>query len=365
MAASASCFSSLHFSTASFTWSSSSAFSSRRRGTFSSCYNPTRRLALVHLGAAGVPLFPAFGATLMKSDGDVAEAAALGGPALISEEEEDLGEWVRNDKRRMLHAVYNVGDLDKTIKFYTECLGMKLLRRRDIPEDGYGNAFLGYGPEDSNFTVELTYNYGVNKYDIGNGFGYFGVSVGDVAKTVDLVKAKGGRVTREPEPSNEGDGVNRVIAFVEDPTGYQFKLLEGLPTREPLCRVMLRVGDLGRSIRFYKKAYGMELFLRKDDPDLKYSTALMCYGPEGKNPAVELTYNYGVTEYDKGNAYTQIAIGTNDVYKTAKAVSQYGGKIVREPGPLPILSTKITACLDPDGWKSAFVDNADFQKELE
>ncbi|XP_020970083.1 probable lactoylglutathione lyase, chloroplastic [Arachis ipaensis] len=89
---------------------------------------------------------------------------------------------VKNDNRRFLHVVYRVGDLDKTIKFYTKCLGMKLLRKRDIPEERYTNSFLGYGPEDSNFTVELTYNYGVDKYDIGNGFGHLGVVVEDVGE---------------------------------------------------------------------------------------------------------------------------------------------------------------------------------------
>ncbi|KAM0001368.1 putative lactoylglutathione lyase [Helianthus debilis subsp. tardiflorus] len=98
---------------------------------------------------------------------------------------------------------------------------------------------------------------------------------------------------------------------------------------------------------------------------LQYTIAMMGYGPEDKNAVLELTYNYGVTEYDKGNAYAQIAIGTDDVYKTAEAIKVFGGKITREPGPLPEISTKITACLDPDGWKTVFVDNVDFLKELE
>ncbi|KAL7187626.1 hypothetical protein ACSBR1_037649 [Camellia fascicularis] len=276
--------------------------------------------------------------------------------------EENAFKWVKNDKRRMLHVVYRVGDLDKTIKFYTECLGMKLLRKRDIPEERYSNAFLGYGPEDSHFTVELTYNYGVDKYDIGTGFGHFGIAVKDVAKTVDLVKAKGGKVTRDPGPVKGG---NTVIAFVKDPDGYTFELLERGPTPEPLCQVMLRVGDLDRAINFYKKAYGMELLRKRDNPEYKYTIAMMGYGPEDKNAVVELTYNYGVKEYDKGNGYAQIAIGTNDVYKTAEAIQLCGGKIILEPGPLPGINTKITACLDPDGWKSVFVDNVDFLEELE
>nr|TKW24929.1 hypothetical protein SEVIR_3G082800v2 [Setaria viridis] len=271
-------------------------------------------------------------------------------------------EWVKKDRRRLLHVVYRVGDLDKTIKFYTECLGMKLLRKRDIPEERYTNAFLGYGPEDSHFVVELTYNYGVESYDIGTGFGHFGIAVEDVAKTVDLIKAKGGTVTREPGPVKGGKSV---IAFIEDPDGYKFELIERGPTPEPLCQVMLRVGDLDRAINFYEKAFGMELLRKRDNPEYKYTIAMMGYGPEDKNAVLELTYNYGVKEYDKGNAYAQIAISTDDVYKTAEVIRLNGGQITREPGPLPGINTKITACTDPDGWKTVFVDNIDFLKELE
>lgn len=277
--------------------------------------------------------------------------------------EENILEFSKKDNRRMLHVVYRVGDLDKTIKFYTECLGMKLLRRRDIPEEKYTNAFLGYGPEDTNFVVELTYNYGVDKYDIGTGFGHFGIAVEDVQKVVDLVKAKGGKVTREPGPVKGGKSI---IAFVEDPDGYKFELIQRSATPEPLCQVMLRVGDLDRAVQFYEKAFGMKEFRRRDNPDQKYTLAMVGYGDdEMKTTVLELTYNYGVTEYTKGTGYAQIAVGTDDVYKTAEAVRTFGGKITREPGPLPGINTKITACLDPDGWKSVFVDNADFAKELE
>ncbi|EEC78802.1 hypothetical protein OsI_19060 [Oryza sativa Indica Group] len=276
--------------------------------------------------------------------------------------QDEAVEWVKKDRRRMLHVVYRVGDLDKTIKFYTECLGMKLLRKRDIPEERYTNAFLGYGPEDSHFVVELTYNYGVESYDIGTAFGHFGIAVEDVAKTVDLIKAKGGTVTREPGPVKGGKSV---IAFIEDPDGYKFELIERGPTPEPLCQVMLRVGDLDHAINFYEKAFGMELLRKRDNPQYKYTIAMMGYGPEDKNAVLELTYNYGVKEYDKGNAYAQIAISTDDVYKTAEVIRQNGGQITREPGPLPGINTKITACTDPDGWKTVFVDNVDFLKELE
>ncbi|VAH15584.1 unnamed protein product [Triticum turgidum subsp. durum] len=317
---------------------------------------------------------PARLSTRGVSAGAEAGVPAARAAAVISPEE--AVEWVKKDRRRLLHVVYRVGDLDKTIKFYTECLGMKLLRRRDIPEERYTNAFLGYGPEDSHFVAELTYNYGVESYDIGSGFGHFGIAVEDlsstnrvssissssiaffymnelrilqVEKTVELIKAKGGTVTREPGPVKGGKSV---IAFIEDPDGYKFELIERGPTPEPLCQVMLRVGDLDRAISFYEKAFGMELLRRKDNPQYKYTIAMMGYGPEDKHAVLELTYNYGVKEYDKGNAYAQIAIGTDDVYKTAEVVRQNGGQITREPGPLPGISTKITACTDPDGWKS-------------
>ncbi|KAL9330145.1 hypothetical protein ACSQ67_005148 [Phaseolus vulgaris] len=291
----------------------------------------------------------------VMASGDVSQSVAAASP-------ENVLEWVKQDNRRMLHVVYRVGDLDRTIKFYTECLGMKLLRKRDIPEERYTNAFLGYGPEDSHFVIELTYNYGVDKYDIGTAFGHFGIAVDDVVKAVELIRAKGGKITREPGPVKGG---RSVIAFVEDPDGYKFELIERGPTPEPLCQVMLRVGDLNRSIEFYEKAFGMELLRTRDNPEYKYTIAMLGYGPEDKSTVLELTYNYGVTEYDKGNAYAQIAVGTDDVYKTAEAIKLSGGKITREPGPLPGINTKITACLDPDGWKSVFVDNVDFLKELE
>lgn len=279
---------------------------------------------------------------------------------------EHLLEWVKTDKRRLLHAVYRVGDLDRTIKFYTECFGMKLLRKRDIPEEKYSNAFLGFGPEDSHFVVELTYNYGVDSYDIGTGFGHFAIATEDIYKLVEDIRAKGGKVTREPGPVKGG---KTVIAFVQDPDGYIFELIQRGPTPEPLCQIMLRVGDLDRSIKFYEKALGMKLLRTSDNSAYKYTIAMLGYAEEHQTTVLELTYNYGVTEYTKGTAYAQVAISTDDVYKSAAAVKlaieELGGKITRQPGPIPGINTKITSFLDPDGWKVVLVDNSDFLKELE
>ncbi|XP_042375249.1 lactoylglutathione lyase GLX1-like [Zingiber officinale] len=278
---------------------------------------------------------------------------------------ENLLEWAQKDKRRFLHAVYRVGNLDRTIEFYTECLGMKLLRKRDIPEEKYSNAFLGFGPEDSHFVVELTYNYGVDKYDIGTGFGHFAIASEDVYKLVEDIRSKGGKIKREPGPVKGG---TTVIAFVEDPDGYLFELIQRGPTPEPLCQVMLRVGDLERSIKFYEKACGMKLLRTKDNPDYKYTIAMLGYAEETESIVLELTYNYGVTEYTKGNAYAQVAISTEDVYKSGAVVDlvtkELGGKITRQPGPIPGINTKIVSFLDPDGWKTVLVDHLDFLKEL-
>ncbi|WZY97533.1 hypothetical protein YC2023_069862 [Brassica napus] len=259
-------------------------------------------------------------------------------------------DWPKNDTRRFFHVVYRVGDLDRTIKFYTECFGMKVSRQRDVPKEKYSNAFMGFGSEKSHFAVELTYNYGVSSYDIGDGFGHFTISTQDVYKMVETVRAKGGNVTREPGPV---EGGSSIIAIVKDPDGYPFELIQRGPTPEPFCQVMLRVGDLDRAIKFYEKALGMRLLRRIKKPEYKYTIGMMGFN---ESVVLELTYKYGVTEYKKGNAYAQIAIGTDDVYKSGEVVKivnkELGGKITREPGPLPGIGTKIVSFLDPDGWKT-------------
>ncbi|XP_050104872.1 lactoylglutathione lyase GLX1-like [Malus sylvestris] len=186
-----------------------------------------------------------------------------------------------------------------------------------------------------------------------------------VQKLVEDVRAKGGTVTREPGPVKGGKSI---IAFVKDPDGYMFEIIQRPSTPEPLCQVMLRVGDLERSIKFYEKALGLKLLRTIDRPEYKYTIAILGYKEEDQTTILELTYNYDVTEYTKGNAYAQIAISTDDVYKSAEAVNlvtqELGGKITRQPGSIPGLNTKITSFLDPDGWKTVLVDNEDFLKEL-
>ena len=126
---------------------------------------------------------------------------------------------------RFLHTMIRVGDLDRSVKFYTELLGMKELRRRDVPEGKYTLAFLGYGEgnAEGQAEIELTYNYGVEKYEHGTAFGHLAIGVPDVKAACERVRAGGGKVTREPGPVKFG---TTVIAFVEDPDGYKIELIE-------------------------------------------------------------------------------------------------------------------------------------------
>ena len=127
---------------------------------------------------------------------------------------------------RILHTMLRVGDLQRSIDFYTGVLGMNVLRTTDRPEQKYRLAFVGYGNEDSQAVLELTYNYGVDKYELGNAFGHVAIEVDDAYKACDAIKAKGGRVTREAGPVKGG---TTVIAFAEDPDGYKIELIEHKP----------------------------------------------------------------------------------------------------------------------------------------
>jgi lactoylglutathione lyase len=124
---------------------------------------------------------------------------------------------------RFLHTMLRVGDLDRSIAFYTKAFGMKELRRRDVPDGKYTLAFVGYGDEDSNTAIELTYNYGVEKYEMGGAFGHLAVGVPDVAKACEIAAKAGGTVTRPAGPVKFG---TTIIAFVKDPDGYMIELVE-------------------------------------------------------------------------------------------------------------------------------------------
>jgi len=124
---------------------------------------------------------------------------------------------------RLLHTMIRVGNLEKSIAFYTEVLGMKLLRQHDYPEGKFTLAFVGYCDEASNAVIELTYNYGVDRYEQGNAFGHIALAVPDAAAACDAIRQRGGKVVREAGPMKHG---STIIAFVEDPDGYKIELIQ-------------------------------------------------------------------------------------------------------------------------------------------
>jgi lactoylglutathione lyase len=123
---------------------------------------------------------------------------------------------------RILHTMLRVGDLQRSIRFYTEVLGMTLLRQKDYPDGEFTLAFIGYGDEADNTVIELTYNWGEESYDLGAGFGHIAIEVDDVYAATDEIRNRGGKIIRDAGPMNAG---TTIIAFVEDPDGYQIELI--------------------------------------------------------------------------------------------------------------------------------------------
>jgi len=123
---------------------------------------------------------------------------------------------------RLLHTMIRVGDLDRSIRFYTEVMGMNLLRKNDYPDGEFTLAFVGYGDAVNNSVIELTYNWGTKEYDVGNGFGHLALEVDDVYKATEEIRKQGCKILRDAGPMNAG---TTIIAFVEDPDGYEIELI--------------------------------------------------------------------------------------------------------------------------------------------
>jgi lactoylglutathione lyase len=128
-----------------------------------------------------------------------------------------------NGNYRYLHTMLRVGDLERSVKFYTELFGMRELRREDVPGGKYTLAFLGYGDEATHTVLELTYNWGVEKYELGTAFGHLAIGVPDIYGVAEKLRATGAKITREPGPVKFG---TTLIAFVEDPDGYKVELIQ-------------------------------------------------------------------------------------------------------------------------------------------
>ncbi|GMQ97157.1 MAG: lactoylglutathione lyase [Gammaproteobacteria bacterium] len=123
---------------------------------------------------------------------------------------------------RILHTMLRVGDLDRSIKFYTEVLGMKLLHKKDYPDGKFTLAFIGYGDESDHTVIELTYNWGTDTYEMGNAYGHIAIEVDDVYEATDGIKNRGGEILRKAGPMNAG---TTIISFVKDPDGYPIELI--------------------------------------------------------------------------------------------------------------------------------------------
>ncbi|MEN9204166.1 MAG: lactoylglutathione lyase [Thermostichus sp. DG_1_6_bins_120] len=124
---------------------------------------------------------------------------------------------------RLLHTMIRVGNLERSLQFYCDVLGMRLLRKKDYPSGEFTLAFVGYGDESETAVIELTHNWGIDHYDLGNGYGHIALGVEDIYATCEAIKARGGKVVREPGPMKHG---STVIAFVEDPDGYKIELIQ-------------------------------------------------------------------------------------------------------------------------------------------
>jgi lactoylglutathione lyase len=127
---------------------------------------------------------------------------------------------------RLLHTMLRVGDLERSLAFYTDVLGMRLLRRRDYPDGRFTLAFVGYGDESDTAVIELTHNWDTSAYSIGTGYGHIAIGVDDIHSTCQAIVGRGGRVVRPPGPMKHG---STVIAFVEDPDGYKVELIQTAP----------------------------------------------------------------------------------------------------------------------------------------
>ena len=123
---------------------------------------------------------------------------------------------------RLLHTMLRVGNLQRSIDFYTGVLGMRLLRQKDYPDGKFTLAFVGYGDESDNTVIELTYNWDTDHYDLGNGYGHIAIEVDDVYEAVEELRSRGGKVIRDAGPMNAG---TTIIAFIEDPDGYPIELI--------------------------------------------------------------------------------------------------------------------------------------------
>lgn len=271
-------------------------------------------------------------------------------------------EWVKKDHHRFLRAVIYVSNLDRSVRFYTQSFGMKLLKRRNFPDRQYKDALIGFGPQNTHFLLELRHRHDSNDVFIGTEFGHFGIATQDVYKSVEKARANGALVIHKPQKVNQ-----TIVAFVQDRDGYKFKLIQRTSLTDPLVQIMLHVQDLNPSLNFYTKALGMKLFERQNNSTGQIVSGTLGYGiNQSKTTVLQLEKRKNIPRDDGRDGYSMVYIGTDNVNKSAEAaklvMKELGGNIVIEPVLLSNINVKLTGFSDPDNWITIMVDNKDYQR---
>ncbi|GAB5368269.1 hypothetical protein AAMO2058_001304600 [Amorphochlora amoebiformis] len=282
----------------------------------------------------------------------------------------------------LLHSVFLVSDIEKTIEFCTQVLGMKVLRSRDLPAQKATSSFLGYGPEGQYFTIQLLNKKEGGVVDLGDAFSGFSLTLPHKTLTevvhIDKAKAYGGKVADPMKnwilgpnmiPDEDVDFRKTIQrGYVYGPSQLLFEVNNGT-VRDPLSRVRLRVVDLEKSIEFYEKL-GMKIHQKRahllDEPYDTRLTAIMGFGnTEEDSGCVELIYFYNTQEIDIGDKHRQISVSTQNVTAAAEVMEDAGYSLIKRPSKLDGVGTEVAAVKDPDGYMVVLVNEGDFKAEID
>jgi len=297
------------------------------------------------------------------------------------EEDQDDGRYKMRENK-LLHSVFLVKDLDKTVQFLSKAFGMKVLRTREIPSQKATCVYMGYGPEGEYFTIQLYGKPDAPGYDLGDSFWGYALVLPCEKDTDVLDDAKlrplGGEVVEPMSmwclganmvPDEDPELVKTIErGYAFGPSKMVFEVTNGT-IRDPLARLRLRVLDLEKSIKFYE-SLGMKLHQKRahllDEPFDTRMTAIMGYGEnENDSSNLELIYLYNSHELDLGEKFRQVSIATKNVTAAVERMKEDGYDFFKEPGSLESVGgTEVAAIKDPDGYVVVLVKDEDFQKEV-
>jgi len=297
----------------------------------------------------------------------------------LDDNEDDDRYKMRENK--LLHTVYLVDDLERTVDFCTKALGMKVLRTRQLPKQGATCVYVGYGPEGEFFTIQLYGKTDAQGYDLGDSFWGYALTLPHESETDVLDDAKlkplGGSVADPMSmwvlgPNMVPDEDVNIQKPIERGYGYGpaklvFEVNNGT-VRDPLARVRMRVTDLEKSISFYE-SLGMKLHQKRahllDEPFDTRLTAIMGFGEnEHDSGNIELIYVYNTKELDLGERFRQLSVSTKNVTAAVERMTEDGYKFFKEPAKLDSIDTEVAALRDPDGYVVVLVKEEDFMNEI-